>query len=370
MTIANDNPHDRKVLKDRHRCAVARRDVVGMATSAVLRGPSRPRRFLKLIAGAGFAGTVILVAGVIAVGLFLSAPARAIVGAAPTDLPIEAVSIASGSGATLRGWFVPGRPGAGAVVLMHGVHANRLAMLRRARLFHAEGFAVLLFDFQAHGESTGTRITFGHREGQDAAAAIAYLRARLPNERIGAIGSSLGGAAALLAPAPLDVDALVLEAVYSDIGAATANRIGAVLGPVAGVVASPVTALFKLLLPQFLGVSAIDLRPIDRIATVRAPILLAAGTRDDRTTVAEVRGGVCARERAQAALAGRRCRPCRSRSLLAGRIPPTRAGVHDRDAAAIGLERAVHAAASIIRWTLAWRPFDTEPSPRTQLSGG
>jgi fermentation-respiration switch protein FrsA (DUF1100 family) len=243
---------------------------------------------LRLAAGATFAGAVLLAAGVIAVGLFLSAPARAIVGSAPADLPVESVSIASGSGATLRGWFVSGRPAAGAVVLMHGVHANRLSMLRRARLFHAEGFAVLLFDFQAHGESTGTRITFGHREGQDAAAVIAYLRARLPNERVGVIGSSLGGAAALLAPAPLDVDALVLESVYPDIGSAIENRIIAVLGPIGAVVAPPTTALFKLLLPPFLDLSVSDLRPIDRIASVRAPILLAAGTRDDRTTGVEV----------------------------------------------------------------------------------
>src|SRR4029450_11359776 len=102
-----------------------------------------------------------LIAGVITVGLFLSAPARATVGAAPADLAVEEVSIASGSGGRLGGWFVPGRPGAGAVVLMHGVHANRLAMLRRARLFNAEGFAGLLFDFQAHGGSTGQRITVG-----------------------------------------------------------------------------------------------------------------------------------------------------------------------------------------------------------------
>jgi hypothetical protein len=77
--------------------------------------PSRARRLFKLIASATFACAVLLVAGVIAVGLFLSAPARAIVGAAPADLPVETVSIASGSGATLRGWFVPGRAGAGAV---------------------------------------------------------------------------------------------------------------------------------------------------------------------------------------------------------------------------------------------------------------
>src|SRR5262249_1038978 len=82
-------------------------------------------------------------------------------GPPPPDLGAEAVTIVSPSGSGLRGWYIAGRPGGGAVVLLHGVHANRLAMLRRARLLKAEGFAVLLFDLQAHGESAGTRITFG-----------------------------------------------------------------------------------------------------------------------------------------------------------------------------------------------------------------
>jgi fermentation-respiration switch protein FrsA (DUF1100 family) len=115
------------------------------------------------------------------------------------------------------------------------------------------------------------------------------MRARLPNERVGAIGSSLGGAAALLAPAPLDVDALVLESVYSDIGSAIENRIIAVLGPVGTLVAPSTAALFKLLLPPFLGVRAADLRPIDRIAQVRAPVLVAGGMLDDRTSIVETR---------------------------------------------------------------------------------
>src|SRR5262245_64747746 len=103
------------------------------------------------------------------------------------------------------------------------------------------------------------------------------MRARLPSERVGAIGSSLGGAAALLAPKPLDVDALVLESVYSEIGAAIENRMIAVLGPIGAVAAPPITALFKLLLPPVLGFSAADLRPIDRIAQVRAPVLVSGG---------------------------------------------------------------------------------------------
>src|SRR5258705_9291220 len=154
----------------RHRCAVVGRDFAGMTTSADSLAPSRARRILTFAAGASLFFTILLIAGVIAVGLLLSAPTRAIVGAAPTDLAVESVSIASGSGATLRGWFIPGRAGAGAVVLLHGVHANRLAMLRRARRFPAEGLWVLLFDFPAHGETTRPRPPFASAAGPEARA--------------------------------------------------------------------------------------------------------------------------------------------------------------------------------------------------------
>src|SRR4051812_38826143 len=94
----------------------------------------------------------------------LARPARANV-----DLPsgvngVAEVSFPSASGSTLRAWFVSGRPGAGAVVLLHGVGANRTSMLGRLRFLHARGYAVLAPDFQAHGESPGAHITFGARE--------------------------------------------------------------------------------------------------------------------------------------------------------------------------------------------------------------
>ena len=260
-----------------------------MIAGSIYQRPLRlPRhRWVPYVAIAMLCGAALLIAAVFAVGLFLSAPARANIGAPPADLNAEQVTIASSSGATLRGWFIAGQPGAGAVVLMHGVQSNRLSMLPRARLLNTAGFAVLLFDFQAHGQSTGNRITFGHREALDARAAVTFVRQRLPAERIGAIGSSLGGAAALLGPGALPVDALVLESVYPEIGTAIANRIDMTL-PVAGrLVARPLAWLFELLLPPIIGVSPADLRPIDRIAEVTAPLLLAAGTRDDRTTIAE-----------------------------------------------------------------------------------
>jgi fermentation-respiration switch protein FrsA (DUF1100 family) len=105
---------------------------------------------------------------------------------------------------------------------------------------------------------------------------------------------SLGGAASLLGFTPLPVDALVLEAVYPTIDAAVANRIAVVLGPIAGPVVAPPIArglarLLVLLLPPILGVEADALRPIDRIDEATAPILIAAGTADTRTTIGETR---------------------------------------------------------------------------------
>ena len=225
------------------------------------------------------------------VGLSLSAPVPAMIGPPPPELPTaRPVSIPSASGSVLHGWWLPGQPGAGAVVLMHGVRANRLQLVERARLLAGRGSAVLLFDFQAHGESVGRRITFGKLEGLDAVAAVRFARDHAPGERVGAVGISLGGAAALLGPGPLDVDALVLESAYPTIDAALDNRLRVGLGRIAGPAASPVLGpLFKLLLPPILGVAPPELRPVDRIGEVRAPVLVASGAADTSTTLAETR---------------------------------------------------------------------------------
>ena len=42
------------------------------------------------------------------------------IGPAPAGLDAVEVAFPSRSGSQLRGWFVPGRPGKGAVLLLHG----------------------------------------------------------------------------------------------------------------------------------------------------------------------------------------------------------------------------------------------------------
>jgi uncharacterized protein len=236
---------------------------------------------------------IVTVLGLLALGLTttwyigarLAAPAQASVGDPPPDLPVEPISFHSTSGSLIRAWFVQGNPGAGAVVLMHGIRGDRRAMLNRARFLHTDGYSILLFDFQAHGESPGDHITFGALESFDALAAVDYLRARLPNERIAALGSSLGGAACLLGDTPLDVDALILEAVYPEVETAVANRIRMRLGA-AGAWLTPL--LTRQMKPR-IGVGTEQLRPVDAIRNITCPVLIIAGTHDQHTTIVESR---------------------------------------------------------------------------------
>jgi pimeloyl-ACP methyl ester carboxylesterase len=217
------------------------------------------------------------------VGSILVAPANRAIGDPPADLPVEKVEFQNAGGTTLRGWWIPGKPGHGAVVLMHGVHANRLALLGRARFLSQAGYSVLLFDFQAHGESPGRQITFGYLESRDATAAVNYARQRLPGEKIGVIGISLGAASALLAGPPLPVNALVLESSYPTIYDATADRLAIRLGWL-GKLATP---LLTWQLKPRLGISVDDLKPIDCVKSISTPKFFISGTKDQDTTIAE-----------------------------------------------------------------------------------
>jgi pimeloyl-ACP methyl ester carboxylesterase len=184
----------------------------------------------------------------------------------------------------VSGWFVDGE-GRGAVLLLHGVNADRKIMARRLLFLAHAGYSVAAIDLPAHGRSDGEQITFGPNEAKGVAAALDWMRERHPSEKIGIIGVSLGGAAALMAEPPLRVDALALESVFPDIDHAVANRLSAVLGPPGAWIA-----------PVFIAVGAAAaglkpgvLRPIDRIGDVRAPVFIMSGTADKHTRIEEAR---------------------------------------------------------------------------------
>jgi pimeloyl-ACP methyl ester carboxylesterase len=255
-------------------------------------GGARRSRWRRVGVAAAIA-LFVAIAGDLVAGWLLVMPYRTHVGEAPADLGATSVVIPTPQGRSLRGWLVKGRPGAGALLLMHGIRGDRRQMLPVARRFARDGFAVLMFDFQAEGESDGDRISIGFRESDDARAALEFLKRSAPGEKVGAIGNSMGGAAALLEPAPLDVDALVLEAVYPTIEQATAARISLHLGSIAGglgrSLGRPLTPLLLWQLRFRLGIGSEQLRPVDAVKEVHAPVFVLIGDHDRFLPVEEGR---------------------------------------------------------------------------------
>ena len=100
-----------------------------------------------------------------------------------------------------------------------------------------------------------------------------------------AVGTSLGGAAAILAEPPLPLRAMVLESVYPTIEEGTANRLRIRFGPLG----PPLAPLLLAQLRPRLGISPAGLRPIDRIGRVQCPVFILSGTRDEHTTADETR---------------------------------------------------------------------------------
>ena len=218
-------------------------------------------------------------------GELYSRPAPASIGAPPADLKAENVSLQTAVGVRVAGWFARRSEGRGAVLLLHGVRGNRLQMLPRAEWLASLGYSVLLVDLPGHGESGGERITFGLREADGVRAALAYLRAQLPGERIGVIGVSLGAASTVLAHAEPPPDVVVLESMYPTIEEAVADRLEMRLGKPGRVLAP----LLLVQLPLRLGVSTDALRPIDAMAALHAPVLVIAGAEDVHTKLDESR---------------------------------------------------------------------------------
>jgi alpha-beta hydrolase superfamily lysophospholipase len=93
----------------------------------------------------------------------------------------EVVSFTSADNIVLRGWLIKPlntRLRSPAIIICHGVGANKSDFTGLAVSLSRRGYYVLLFDFRAHGESSGRRSSLGYHEQKDIVAALDLLRTR------------------------------------------------------------------------------------------------------------------------------------------------------------------------------------------------
>ena len=169
----------------------------------------------------------------------------------------EDVVLQTEDGLRLGAWFLRAQPDAPAVLVCNGNGGDRLLRAPMAMALMPKGLSVLLFDYRGYGGNPGRPSEEGL--AADARAAAAWLRDRADVGPISYFGESLGAAVALRLAVERPPSALVLRSPFTSLA-----DVGRVHYPWL-----PVERLLSDRYPS-----------IERIARLRAPLLVIAGDRD------------------------------------------------------------------------------------------
>ncbi len=195
----------------------------------------------------------------------------------------EDVSFTSEDNIILKGWLVkPARHNdkSSAIIICHGVGANRSDFTELAVSLSQRGHFVLLFDFRAHGESGGSRTSLGYKEQKDVFAALDFLKTRteIDRGRIGIYGLSMGGSTAILAAARTGAfKAVVADSAFTSLRDQAKNSITGFYH----LPSFPFTQLAVLGYELYFQTHVDSISPVRAIATLAPrPVLLIAGEGD------------------------------------------------------------------------------------------
>ena len=245
---------------------------------------------MKVVLYLGIAASIFVALSLVSFWLAVRPP-RLTIPLAPADfkLAVEDVTIATGDGVRLAGWLA-GKPGAPAIVLLHGYPAEKADMLPLAAAL-ASRFTVLLMDLRYFGGSEGRVTTLGFRERDDLRRAIDEL-ARRGVGRVGVFGFSLGGAIALMTAVDEPrIAAVAAYAPFADLRM-LARDLYAWMGPLR----YPFVALMRGWSRVFLGADVTAVSPLAAARRLSIPVYLIASRDDEQIPFAHA-------ERLHAALA-------------------------------------------------------------------
>lgn len=183
--------------------------------------------FLRYAIGAAVTGAIVFGATVFGVAVYLvrrvTRPKRS--RRPPTftftpwefGIPFETLRITIGGTDELDAWLLAQESSTAPVIMILSGHGgNKSELLGIASALHRSGFACLLFDYRGTGLSSGSVITLGHHETDDARTVLDWIVAQRPDAPIGVLGYSLGGSVAINLAATDDrIRAVVTDSAFA-----------------------------------------------------------------------------------------------------------------------------------------------------------
>lgn len=189
---------------------------------------------------------------------------------APKDVGlagVQEITFKGGGGVTLIAWYLPARGRKPTLLYFTGNSGSAANRARKIETIAANGYGVFMLNYRRYGGSGGWPTEANNVA--DASAAFDYLRALgVPAREIVAYGESLGTAVATRLALQRPVRALVLEAPFTSV--------------------VDVGLQVWWFLPLRL-IMTDQYRTIDRIGSVRVPLLIVHGARDSLIPVTQAR---------------------------------------------------------------------------------
>lgn len=197
--------------------------------------------------------------------------------------PIEVQSKSPRETVMLKGWLIPAQSPKMTVIFAHGYAGTRqekhISTLALAKKLHEKGYQIVMFDFRNSGESGGTVTTIGQEEKYDLLNMIKWTKQKFPDQKIGLLGFSMGGATALLAAAESpDVAAVVADSPFNDLH----NYLQENMSHWTNLPDVPFTPLMLFMMPYLVGVEPENVSPIKAVERIfPRPVLFIHGDADE-----------------------------------------------------------------------------------------
>lgn len=196
------------------------------------------------------------------------------------------LTINASDGITLEAWYYNQGETTPLVILFHGYVADKTALLAEAQALLDLGSSILLVDFRGSGGSSESYTTVGIHEADDVVAVTTFAKDNFSHAATLLYGQSMGATAILKAihDDGLEVDAVILEAVFDTLLNAVRNRFHAMRVP-----SFPLAELLVFWGGRQQGVDAFAHRPVDDATALHHPALFMHGRDDPRATLEEGR---------------------------------------------------------------------------------